>query len=131
MYEALGKTAEDTINMSMVEYVSVYTKVSDAVGGSDVVTVYVVIVATLGIFAVLTTLFALAKKSVAVIIFAILYLLVGVVQNLDYKSRGAIPSDTYNWGIAYYLVFVGAVLAIGGAIAMIVCKREKIVVQEG
>ena len=46
------------------------------------------------------------------------------LQNADYASRGVVPSTNYDWGIAYYLVFVVLAVAALAAVWLIVEKRR-------
>lgn len=115
----LNMTAEDMRHISMFEYAQAYININDvyAVG-----IVYVVFVAMIGAFALLTLLFALLKKPIPVIIFSVLALGTFLIQNWDYSDRGVVPGNNYDWGIAYYLFFAAFVLILGGAVWMLVCK---------
>lgn len=123
VYEGFDMVAEDMTNISMVEYANVYRTLSEQIwGNSSYGIFYVILVALIGGLSLLTLLFAILKKPIAIMIFDILAFGVFSVQNWDYKDRGVIPSSSYDWGMAYYIFYIVAVLALIGAIWMLIIK---------
>ena len=135
VYEELDMTAQDMMNISMVEYANVYSNLADQLfGDSSYGVFYVVLVALIGGFSLLTVLFSFLKKPIAVIIFDILAFGVFSIQNWDYTDRGVIPSSSYDWGAGYYIFYVAALITLVGAIWLLVnkirnkklCKNENV-----
>lgn len=123
VYEELDMTAQDMMNISMVEYANVYSNLADQLFGDPSYGIfYVVLVALIGGFALLAAFFAFLKKPIAVIIFSVLSFGVFSLQNWDYTDRGVIPSSSYDWGTGYYVFYVAAVVTLVGAIWLLVNK---------
>lgn len=122
--EELDMNGEDFINISMAKYAKVYSKMSeDIFGDSATGVLYVVLVVLIAIFAIGALVFAFFKKPIAVIVFDILAFVVFCIQNWDYKDRGVIPSDNYNWGGAYYIFIICAIAVLVCAVASIILKK--------
>ena len=125
IYEEIEMAAGEVVNISMVEYASLYSKMSEQLfGNSGFGVFYAVLVVLIGLFAALTVVFSVIKKPIPVIVFSVLSFAVFSIQNWDYTDRGVIPSDSYNWGLAYYIFYVAFVLLIGGAVWLIVAKAK-------
>lgn len=123
VYEELDMTAEDMINISMVEYANVYSNLSEQIWGDTSYGIfYIALVALIGIFSLLSVLFSALKKPIAVVVFSLLALGVFCIQNFDYTDRGVIPSSTYDWGAAYYVFYIAFAVTFVGAIWMLVSK---------
>ncbi len=120
--DELDMTGKDMINMSMAEFARMYGTMSEEMFGSSWGIFYVTIVILIAGFCICTLIFAALKKPIGVIIFNVLATLVFMLQNFDYKDRGIIPGDNYNWGIAYYAFAVCSAIIIVCAIAAIVLK---------
>ena len=119
-----GITAGDMIDISMVEFASLYIDIGDAGSGDEEsVPIYVGMIALIGVFGLLAAVFALFKKPIAVIIFDILALAVFLLQNWDYTEREVI-GEAYNWGAAYYVFFVAAIITFVAAIWLLVTKKQ-------
>lgn len=129
VYEELDMTAKDMVNISMVEYAKVYSKLSEEFWGDSLNgIIYVLMVALIGIFSLLSALFSLLKKPIAVMAFGLLAFGVFSLQCFDYKDRGVIPSSSYKWGAAYYIFYIAlAVVIIGSAwmLASEIIKKKK------
>lgn len=123
VYQGWDMKAEDLVNISMVEYASMYSNLSQQLFGSTSVgTFYVVLVALIGGFSLLAALFAFLKKPIAVIVFDVLAFGVFCMHNWDYTDRGVIPSRSYDWGLGYYVFYVAAFAVLVGAIWLLVNK---------
>lgn len=120
--EELDMTGKDLINISMAEFARMYGTMSEELFGDSSGVLYVVIVILIAGFSIGTLIFSVCKKPIGAIVFNILATLVFLVQNFDYKDRGIIPSDNYNWGIAYYIFIVCAVAVLAFAVVGIVMK---------
>ena len=84
----------------------------------------IIIISAYALFAVLTLLMTILKKSIAVIVFDILTLLDFWLIRFDFSDRGVIPSSRYDWGIASYLPYFLGVVVLAGAIWMLVEKKK-------
>lgn len=123
VYEELEMTAKDMINISMVKYAKIYSNISEQIWHNASYGIfYVVIVALIGIFSLLSVLFTVLKKPIAVTVFSLLTFGVFSIQNFDYTDRGIIPSDAYGWGSAYYIFYIAFAVTFIGAICMLVSK---------
>ena len=120
--EDLGISAADMKNVSVVEFSSLYSQLTYSLFGGNDGYFYIGMVIAIGLFGLLCTLFTLLKKSMPIIVFAFLNLLVIAFQHYDYYFRGIIPSETYDCGIAIYLFYIAAALSLIGAIWMLVVK---------
>lgn len=132
IYEELDMTAEDMRNISMVEYAMIYGELSEQIlGDASYGIMYVAIVALIGIFSLLSVLFAILKKPIPVIIFGLLALGAFSIQNFDYTDRGVIPSRSYEWGAAYYIFYIAFAIALIGSVWLLTLKiKEKKQVQK-
>ncbi len=125
VYEDLNMIASDIKDISMVEYVNIYTNLGEQLfGNASFGTLYVVLLGLIVGFAVLAAIFSLIKKPVAVIVFDILAFAVFSLQNYDYTDRGVIPSSSYDWGVGYYVFYVAAVVTLVGAIWMLMTEMN-------
>ena len=77
----------------------------------------------------MSILFTVLKKPIAITIFSLLAFGVFSIQNFDYTDRGVIPSSTYDWGVAYYAFYIAFLVALVGAVLMlvfkIICKKKQ------
>ncbi len=123
IYEDLDMTASDLYNVSMIEYAKVYSGLSEQLLGNSLYgVIYVIFVSLIGGLSLISLLFALVRKPIAVVVFNLMAFAVFLMQNWDYTDRGVIPSSSYGWGIGYYIFFFGTVIAIIGAILMLIAK---------
>lgn len=122
--EELDINGNDLINISMVRYAKIYSRMSEEMfGDSSTGALYVVLVVLIAIFSICNLIFAIFKKPIAVIVFDVLAFVVFCIQNWDYKDRGVIQSDNYNWGAAYYLFIICAICILVCAIITIILKK--------
>lgn len=123
VYEELDMTAKDMINVSMVEFAKVYSSISEEIwNNSSYGILYIAMVTLIGVFSMLSILFAILKKPIIIVICSVLSLGVFCLQNFDYADRGVIPGNTYEWGVAYYVFYIAFALVLAGAICMLVSK---------
>ena len=123
--KTLNMTANDMLDLSMIEYANVYQQLGQQIlGNQSLAVVYIVLVALIGGFAAFAILFVLIKKPIGIIIFSTLSFVVFMVQNADYTDRGVVPSSTYDWGMGYYIFFIAFLGAVAGAIWMLIVKRK-------
>ena len=116
--------AGDVKNVSMVQYASMYSSNSkEILHQSSVGAIYVVIVVGIGIFSLLSLIFALLKKPIPLIISDVLAFGVFTFLGWDFRDRGLMRS-AYNGGIGYYLFYIGIVMALVGAVLLIMAKKK-------
>lgn len=115
--EALELTASDLANISIISVGSLIT----GVYGEDDGMIANVIVLILGGFLVLTTLFAILKKPVAIMIFDLLTS--GVFFFLNFlMQEDFISADRYAWGVGYYILPIASIVIFWGAVWLLATK---------
>lgn len=117
-------TNEDMIHMSMYEYSRVYGVIYNTVD-KTLGTVLMVIIGAAGILSFVTLLFVLFKKLIAVFIFNALTLGAYYLVTWDFKDRGVILNSNYDWGIAYYLYYIGIAAVFVGAVWLLIAKMQQ------
>ena len=123
VYAEMDITAADMLNISMVQYANLYSKLSvQLFGSAGAGILYVVFVGLVGGFALIAALFALGKKPIAVTIFTLLSYGVFYIHSWDFTDRGVVPNTNYGWGIGYYLYFVAVAITVVGAIWLLIAK---------
>lgn len=115
--ESLGLTASDLANIPIISVSNIIT----GVYGEDDGTIANVIVCVLGGFLALTTLFAILKKPIAIMVFDLLSLGVFFFLNFLMKEDFISP-DKYAWGCGYYILLIASVVAFAGAIWLLATK---------
>ena len=104
---------------SLIQYVEPYqTYMGEAAG-----TVFIILIAVLDLFSLLTALFGGLRKPIPVIIFDVLAFAPFLFLRADFGARG-FPNSSIGFSVGYWLFYVGAVLALGGAVWMIVVKAQ-------
>ena len=106
-------------SQSLIQYVDLYKQYLGEAAG----TVFLILIIAVGLFALLTALFGGLRKAVPVIVFDVLAFIPFLVLRGDFGARG-FPNGTYSLGVGYWLFYVGAALALGGAIWMLVCRAK-------
>lgn len=110
-----------TLRVSMVEFIRIYS----VLGGKSLAGSCIMMVAGIGVLALLAALAAWKRKPVLTLVLDFLAFIVFVVHNQDYKMRGVIPSAQYRWGLAYYLLFSAAVMLAVGAVWILQEKKRE------
>jgi hypothetical protein len=123
-YEDVDLEARDMVNRSMVDYAKVYSTLSNRLFAGNEGNIYIIIVAAIGIFALIGLICAIFKKAIPTIVFTILSFLVFAFLSFDFYHRGEIPNENYNWGLGYYIFYVATILAIIGAVWMLIVKHK-------
>lgn len=117
--EMLKMTYGQLINISMLEYASVYSRIGD-----PEMIIYTVLVGIIALFAIMTLLFSFLGKPIPIIIFDVLSAVAFSIQTWDYNDRGVISNGSYNWGIAVYLFYIAIAIVLAGAIWMLIEKSK-------
>ena len=84
-----------------------------------------VLIIAMGVFSILTLIFAIMKKSIRTIVFDCFSFLVFCLYVFDLKDRGVLPSDDYNYGIAYYLYIIFSIIIIISLIWYIINSKKQ------
>lgn len=117
----LEMSSKDAVHMSMFDYARIYWGVVDTIDRT-LATVVTAVIAASGILSLVTLAFALWKKPIAVILFNGLTLGAYYLMTWDFNDRGVLPNSHYEWGIAYYLYYIGIAAIFAGAVWMLVTK---------
>lgn len=116
-------TNQDVAHISMYDFARTYWVVFSTVD-QTLATVVTSIIGATGILSLITLLFVMCRKPIAVVLFNLLTLASYYILVWDFKVRGVMPNSQYDWGIGYYLYYIGLVLVFAGAIWMWKKKRQ-------
>lgn len=122
--EELNMTNEEAIYISLFEFIRIYSSETGKEISNDLSIVYVVVIAAFAVFALLTLLFSILRKSIPVIVFNILTFAVLRLIIWDFEDRGVISNSRYDWGIAQYIGYIGIAIVMVGAVALLVVKMK-------
>ena len=122
--EELNMTNKEAINISLFEFIRIYSSETGKEISNDLSIVYVVVIAAFAVFALLTLLFSILRKSIPVIVFNILTFAVLRLIIWDFEDRGVISNSRYDWGIAQYIGYIGIAIVMVGAVALLVVKMK-------
>lgn len=120
--EELNMTNEEAINISLFEFARIYSVAAEMGMSKSVSIACIVIIAAFGVFALLTLLFSALKKPIPAIVFNLLAFVVFRITKWDFEDRGVIPNSNYDWGIAQYICYIGVIVVVVGAVALLVVK---------
>ena len=81
-------------------------------------------IAAFAVFALLTLLFSILRKSIPVIVFNILTFAVLRLIIWDFEDRGVISNSRYDWGIAQYIGYIGIAIVILVAVSLLFVKMK-------
>lgn len=123
--EEINMTNKEAIGISMLEYARVYAMAAQMDISEEyklVGIICVVLISMIGVFSLLTLLFAALKKPIALIIFNGINFGVFRMLSWDFEDRGVVLNSSYVWGISYYLYHICAVIILIGAIWLLDTK---------
>ena len=122
--ETLGMSNQDLADISLFEYVRIYSS-SGELGMSEAFSMlYTALTAAAGVLGVLTLLFALVRKPIPVVVFSVLTVALSLLLSWDFEDRGVIPSTIYDWGVARWVYLAAGVAAVALAIWQIVLRKQ-------
>ena len=116
-------TADQMTNMSLVDFARAYLALAEH-GYQQLSGIYMGLVVAMAAAALLMALCFAKRRPIGVLVFDVLVFGVFSLQNADYASRGVVPSANYDWGVAYYLVFVVLAVAALAAVWLLVEKKR-------
>ena len=115
--ESLDLTAGDMANISVISV----SKLITGIYGEDDGVIANAIVFVFGGFLVLTALFTILKKPIAIMIFDLLSF--GTFAFLNFLMKeDFIGADKYAWGVGYYIMLMAIVVVFASAVWMLVKK---------
>ncbi len=122
--EEIEMTNKEAINLSLFEYGRIYAKTAEMGIQKAMSITCLVAISIFAVLVILTTLFSLLKKPIVTIIFDLFSFGAFRLIMWDFNDRGVIPSRNYGWGIARYFCYIGAAVALVGAIYLLVTKLK-------
>ena len=122
--ETLGMSNQDLVDISLFEYVRIYSSSGELGMREAFSMLYTVLTAAAGVLGVLTLLFALLRKPIPVVVFSVLTVALSLLLNWDFEDRGVIPSPSYDWGVARWVYLAAGTAAVALAIWQIVLRRQ-------
>ena len=125
--EEIDMTNKEAVNISLIEYAKMYGYVATSMDGRDQQQgiLSLVLIIAMGVFSILTLIFAIMKKSIRTIVFDCFSFLFFFLYIFDLKDRGVLPSDDYNYGIAYYLYIIFSIIIIISLIWYIINSKNR------
>lgn len=122
--ETLGMSNDDIADLSLFEYVRIYSSATKLGMPEVFETVYVPLCVAPAVLGVLTLLFSLLRKPVLTIALSVLTIGMTMLLNWDFEDRGVISNGTYDWGVARWLYLVAGLVVIACAVWQIVLRRQ-------
>ncbi len=123
VYKDMNITASDMKNVSILEYTRIYYTLCDEFWhDSSYGAFYLAIFCLIVGLSAIAGLFALGRKPIGTILFALMAMGVFQIQNTDYTMRGVLPNTYYDWGIAHSLFPTAVAVAIVASVWMLVKK---------
>ena len=122
--ETLGMSNDDIADLSLAEYVRIYSAAGELGMPEEFATVYVPLTVAPAALGVLTLLFAALRKPIPSAVFSVLTVSLTFLLNWDFEDRGVIPSSNYNWGIARWVYLVAGIAVIACAVWQIVLRKQ-------
>lgn len=124
--EELNMTNKEVINLSLLEYGKVYYGIYNMGINKEVCLVSFCTIAVLGVFIILTLIFSILKRPIAIMICSSLSLITFRILKWDFMDRNVVPSKFYDLGIATYFCYIGIIITVISAIILLIIKvREK------
>lgn len=122
--ETLGMSNEDLADISLFEYVRIYSASGELGMGDTFAAVYVPLTVAPAVLGVLTLLFAALRKPIPSVVFSVFTVALTFLLNWDFEDRGVIPSSSYDWGIARWVYLAAGVAVIACAVWQIVLRKQ-------
>lgn len=122
--DEIKMTNASAINISMLEYSRIYAETARQGIYREVSILCIILISLFALFSLLTLIMSFFKKSIGIIIFDFLALVIFWLIHFDFADRGVLPNNSYKWGIANYLTNIVGILVIVGAVWLFVEKRK-------
>ena len=122
--ETLGMSNDDIVDLSLAEYVRIYSAAGELGMPEEFAAIYVPLTVAPAVLSVLTLLFAVLRKPIPSTVFSVLTVALTFLLNWDFEDRGVIPGSNYDWGIARWVYLAAGVGVIACAIWQIVQRKQ-------
>lgn len=122
--QEIGMTNSEAVNISLVEFVRIYSEAINEDMNKETSIVCIAIIAIFAVFALITIILTLLKKPIGIIISDLLAMVIFSIIHFDFKDRGVIPNRSYDWGITNYFTYIVGGVIIIGAVWMLIAKRR-------
>ncbi len=122
--EEIGMTNADARNISLFEYGRIYAEAANQGLYKEMSIACIVIISIFAGCALVTLLMSLIKKPIGIIIFDLLTMGAFKIICFDFEDRGVIPTNSYDWGVVYYVTYIVGVIVLAGAVWLFVEKRK-------
>lgn len=106
---------------SLFEYLRMYISAIGMDSYQDYGIIYTVVIGLMAVFSLLTLRFVILRKPIAYLVFDCITFGVFCLLNWDFKDRGIVN----DWGVAYYLYYIGVILLFVGAVWFIIYKSKE------
>lgn len=120
--EEAGMTNKDAVDISLVEFIKIDSAAVETGLSEKTAIANMVVIIAFAVFVVLTLLFSILKKPIPILIFDIISFAAMQLIKFDFEDRGAVPSSSYDWGIAHIICYIGIVIAAVGAVLLLIAK---------
>lgn len=119
--ESMGITASDAVDLSLFEYAKAYGSMP-SLGWDESWMILAAIIASVGICAAATLVFALLRKATPTAVFAFCTVAISRAVVWDFGSRGVVPTDSYELGIAPAIYLAAGTVVVIAAIWLFFAK---------
>lgn len=120
--EEVDMTNKDAVSISLVEFVKIDSVAVEIGVSEETAIANMVVIIAFCVFAVLTLLFSILRKPIAILIFDIISFLAMQLIKYDFKDRGIIPSNSYDWGVAPVICYISIVIIAVSAVLLLIAK---------
>lgn len=120
--EEANMTNKNAVNISLAEFIKIDSAIVEMGVSKEILIANMVVIFAFCFFAVLTLLFSLLRKPIAIFIFDIISFAAIRVVKFDFEDRGIIPSNSYDWGIALVICYIGIVIVAVSAVILLIAK---------
>lgn len=117
----IGMTNGDAINVSLFEFAKMYGVIYRSVD-KELGMIIMTIIGAIGVLSLITVLFAALKKPIGILIFNCLTYGAFSMLTWDFRDRGVMPNSDYNWGISYYLYYIGSGIIFVSTLWLLISK---------
>ncbi len=122
--EGTSMTNKGAVHISLVEFMRMYIKMVSDEAYRETSIICVVIIGIFVIFSLLALFMSIKKKPIGIIVFDIFTVIVFRIIRFDFKDRGVIENNSYDWGIASYLGYLIGIVIFIGAVWMFIEKKK-------
>lgn len=112
-------------DISLLDFAKIYSSAETLGRSAAFGNVYVIIIALIGLFSLGTLIFASLRKPIGILIFDALTFIVFIFLSWDFKDRGLVQNQYYNFGMSYYIYYICTSIIFIGAVVMLVMKIQQ------